>query len=280
MHHSLVGIPQSQWPDLRDRYEEQKKLSCGYNTIQCFIEWKAQNRDVDINIFSLNGEWRNDGTYVGIINAVSISYVFINTLSDDQQRLYTALSALKLNKPYMILGYHERLMPTVEQHFVDKGFKIENFKPHGVAWHHIEKAKAEQFVVETPAGFTLRRLEKTNAELVNSLWPHREPGSVALVELLITYNDSVGVFDNAGNLVAWCLILPMGALGLLQVLDTHKRMGFGNLAVRHMSKLVSAKGLEVTAPVVFQNVASRSLFKKLGFKPIGNAYFVVIPIGS
>ncbi|XP_053961443.1 uncharacterized protein LOC128865294 [Anastrepha ludens] len=278
MRHSLAPIPQSQWPELRDLYEEQKRLSSCYNTIQCFIDWKQQNKDVDINIFSLDGEWAQDGTYVGIINAPRINYLFINTLSENPARLLVALNTLKCNKPYMILGYHERLMPTVEQHYVDMGFKRENFKPSGLAWHHIEREKAEQFVVDVPQGYTLQRLETKHAELVNSLWPHREPGSIALVELLITYNDSVGVFDGTGNLVAWCLILPMGCLGLLQVLDTHKRMGFGNLAIRHMSKLIAARGLEVTAPVVFQNVASRSLFKKLDFKPVGNAYFVVVPI--
>ncbi|XP_004530232.1 uncharacterized protein LOC101449533 [Ceratitis capitata] len=276
MSHSLVEIPFTHWIELRELYVGQKKLSCGYNTIQCFIEWKAQNKEVDINIFSLDGDWQRDGTFVGLIYA-PLNYVFINTLSADQQRLLTALNTLKFDKPYMILAYQERLMPTVEQHFLDSGFRREDFKPHGVAWHNIEQEKALQFLADAPADFTLRRLERKHAGLVDSLWPHREPGSVAFVELLITYNESVGIFDSAGNLVAWCLILPMGALGLLQVLDTHKRLGLGNLAVRYLSKLIAAKGFEVTAPVVFQNVASRSLFAKLGFKPIGNAYFVVVP---
>lgn len=71
--------------------------------------------------------------------------------------------------------------------------------------------------------------------------------------------------------------LPLGALGLLQVMDTHKRKGFGNLAVRYMSKLLAEKDIEVTAPVVIENVASRAMFEKLGFKVIDKVYWADKP---
>ncbi|TMW42104.1 hypothetical protein DOY81_012816 [Sarcophaga bullata] len=64
---------------------------------------------------------------------------------------------------------------------------------------------------------------------------------------------------------------------MLQVIETHKRRGFGNLAVRYMSKLLAEKNIEVTAPVVYKNIASRSMFEKLGFSVIDKVYWVDKP---
>ncbi|XP_036327946.1 uncharacterized protein LOC118740497 [Rhagoletis pomonella] len=276
MLHALVEIPQTEWPELRDLYEGQKKFTCAYNTIQCLIEWKTQNEELDIKIHSLDGDWRRDGTYVAI-HKKPYNQVFINTLSENQERLLTALKMLNNKGNLNIFAYPERLIPTVEKFVLAEGLKKENFLADGTAWYHIDMEKAKQLPVHVPEGFTLRRLETKHAEQVNSVWPHWAPGTVIFVERMIAYNDSVGVFDSAGNLVAWSLRLPIGALGLVQVVDTHKRLGLGSLVVSEISKLIASKGLEVTAPVIFENAASRSMFEKLGFKPIDNVYWTPVP---
>ncbi|XP_054744791.1 uncharacterized protein LOC129249154 [Anastrepha obliqua] len=276
MSHSLVEIPQDQWPELRDLYEGQKKLSCAYNTLQCLIDWKAQNEALDIKIYSLDGEWRSDGTYVAVKKKPT-NYVFLNTLNENQELLLTALKLVNIKEPLLIFGYPGRLMNTVEEFFVGEDFSKETFLADGTFWYYIDKEKAKQLPVNVPEGYTLRSLETKHAEQVNSIWPHRRNDSVHFVELLIAYNDSVGVFDGAGNLVAWSLRLPIGSLGLVHVVDTHKRLGLGSLVVSHMSKLIASKGLEVTAPVVFENKPSRSMFEKLGFQTIDKVYWSVIP---
>lgn len=60
-------------------------------------------------------------------------------------------------------------------------------------------------------------------------------------------------------------------------MDTHKRKGLGNLAVRYMSKLLAEKDIEVAATVVFDNVASRAMFEKLGFTIIDKVYWADKP---
>uniref|UniRef100_A0A1B0BAF9 GCN5-related N-acetyltransferase Rv2170-like domain-containing protein n=1 Tax=Glossina palpalis gambiensis TaxID=67801 RepID=A0A1B0BAF9_9MUSC len=55
------------------------------------------------------------------------------------------------------------------------------------------------------------------------------------------------------------------------------RQGLAQLVVRYMSKLLAKKGLDVTAPVVFANEASRSMFEKLGFKIVDK---ILYPIAS
>lgn len=67
--------------------------------------------------------------------------------------------------------------------------------------------------------------------------------------------------------------LPSGSLGLLRVVDTHKRRGLGSLMVRYLSKKISELGDEVRAPVVTENTPSRKMFEKLGFQQIDHVYW-------
>lgn len=67
--------------------------------------------------------------------------------------------------------------------------------------------------------------------------------------------------------------LPLGSLGLLQVVESHKRLGLGSLMVSYLSKKISELGEEVLADVLLENTPSNTLFTKLGFQKIEYAYF-------
>lgn len=82
-----------------------------------------------------------------------------------------------------------------------------------------------------------------------------------------------GIFRGLTNVSFDKYRLPLGALGLLQVENTHKRKGFGSLVVKLLSKFLAENNIEVTAPVVVKNVASRSMFEKLGFKEVDKVYW-------
>ncbi|XP_023031450.1 uncharacterized protein LOC111518548 [Drosophila willistoni] len=90
---------------------------------------------------------------------------------------------------------------------------------------------------------------------------------------LIQYNVSVGAYDGTGKLIAWCLRHTNGSLGLLQVLESHRRLGLGSLMVRYLSKTISALGDVVQAPVVPENIPSRKMFEKLGFQSIDKIHW-------
>ncbi|XP_037805747.1 uncharacterized protein LOC119599892 [Lucilia sericata] len=272
MKNKLIEIPVNKWTNLRDLYVKRKDRASCYNLIQTLINWKNKEPELELNIYSLNGDWEADGTFV----AKFLYQVFFNTCGDNNERLLTALNCLDSSESYLLAGYQDYLVPTVEQHFIDSGLDKADCKPCGTCWYHISKDQAKQFTIDPPSNIQFKALELCHAEQINSIWPHRGPGSIEFVKLLIRLNDSVGLFED-NNLVAWCLILPLGALGLLQVMDTHKRKGFGNLAVRYMSKLLAEKDIEVTAPVVFENVPSRSMFEKLGFKVIDKVYWADKP---
>jgi len=59
---------------------------------------------------------------------------------------------------------------------------------------------------------------------------------------------------------------------MLQVVESHKRLGLGSLMVRYMSKKISELDEEVRASVVIGNTPSYKMFEKLGFHKIDNAY--------
>lgn len=68
----------------------------------------------------------------------------------------------------------------------------------------------------------------------------------------------------------------LGSLGLLQVQESHKRLGLGSLLVRYLSKQISELGDEVLTPVVTENIPSRRMFEKLGFKQIDYVYWTSV----
>ncbi|TMW41420.1 hypothetical protein DOY81_013500, partial [Sarcophaga bullata] len=183
---------------------------------------------MSLSIYSLNGNWK-DGTFV----AKFLNQVFFNTCDNNLQRLLDALNCLDSSEPYLLAAYQEFVVPAVEQHFIDSGLRKDEYQPTTTMWYHIPKDQALQFSTATADNILLKPLTEAYAEQINSVWPHRSPDSIEFVKLLIRQNDSVGIFED-NKLVCWCLILPSGALGLLQVIETHKRRGFGNLAVRYM----------------------------------------------
>ena len=60
----LVEIPASEWLKLRDLYADRKTQASAYYTIQNYISWHEQNSELNIKLYSLNGEWQVDGTFL------------------------------------------------------------------------------------------------------------------------------------------------------------------------------------------------------------------------
>ncbi|EDW03851.1 GH11464 [Drosophila grimshawi] len=269
--HSLVEIKPSEWQALRALYAQKRRESTGYNLINNYIKWIAQDPQLDIKCFSLDGDWKNDGTFLMCVNyGAAQREAYFNTLSDNLERLTSALLCLPSeSNAYLLAAYGERLIPAVTEYKK----KIRNPSTNQTAFYSASKELVATFSTEPPAGIELRSLQIKDAPTINEIWPHRSPGSVEYVKRLIRHNVSVGAYDEEGKLIAWCLRQPIGALSLLQVLETHKRLGLGSLMVRYLSRKISDLGDEVMAPVITENTASRQMFEKLGFQKIDNVYW-------
>lgn len=274
-NNSLVEIPIEDWPKLRDLYVNRKLESNSFNSIENFINWLQQDPSLkeSIKIFSLNGDW-SDGTFLLQDHS---AYIMMNTLQDSQERLLEALHCLDKKQLLILAGCPLRVKNTIETYLLNLGIQKESFQFSTTIWHHIDQERALAFDTQPPSGITLSSLRIEDIETVNNLWPHRHPHSELFVGRLVRLSQNIGAYDNQGNLVAWCLTLPMGALGLLQVQESHKRMGLGSLMVKSMSKMNAEKGIETLAPVVEENAASRAMFRKIGFQEIDKVYWFQKP---
>lgn len=65
--HSLVEIQRNDWKTLLELYAEKKQDPAGYSLIKNYINWIERKPDLDIKYFSLDGDWKTDGTYILIV---------------------------------------------------------------------------------------------------------------------------------------------------------------------------------------------------------------------
>lgn len=65
--HSLVEISRSEWKTLLELYKHKPLEPNGYGLIKNYIKWVAEDEKVDAKIYSLDGEWQSDGTFVMIV---------------------------------------------------------------------------------------------------------------------------------------------------------------------------------------------------------------------
>lgn len=105
---------------------------------------------------------------------------------------------------------------------------------------------------------------------MNSVWPHRSPGSEKYLAKLIEVNGGIGLMCKENNeLCAWVLKNYFGGLGILQVAEKYKRKGYGSLVAKIFSrKLAEEDGFDITGFIVRTNFASQNMFTKLGFEKI------------
>lgn len=66
----LIEISTSKWSILRDMYLRDWPLHMlGYYTINNYVQWSKYNLDFkQLHIYSLNGDWQRDGTFVVVVS--------------------------------------------------------------------------------------------------------------------------------------------------------------------------------------------------------------------
>ncbi|XP_022214706.2 uncharacterized protein LOC111069116 [Drosophila obscura] len=272
---SLVEIPREDWIQLRELYADRNTDPHGSMCINNYINWVQQEPELPVRVLSLNGDWQREGTFLITVDmGTNLQHLYFNTLSDDLSRVTKAVECLKpSNDEYLFFGYSSRFDSLVRNIGKTCTGITKELSIVDVVWYYASKQVVSTFTVEVPNGIRLDNLSIKDAETINEIWPHRADNSVKFVRRLIQFNVNIGAYDETGKLVAWCLRLPIGALGLLQVLESHKRLGLGSLMVRALSKKINDLGDSVVAPVVPQNTASRSMFEKLGFQQIDTGYW-------
>lgn len=66
----LIKIPDENWPELRDMYRKDwPYFIYFYNFLDFSYKWKTKHRYA-IEIYSYNGKWREDGTFISIYKVI------------------------------------------------------------------------------------------------------------------------------------------------------------------------------------------------------------------
>lgn len=66
----LVEISCSEWPILRDMYlHDWPTHMIGYYTVDNYVRWNKIKSDIkQLHIYSLNGDWQQDGTFLVVVS--------------------------------------------------------------------------------------------------------------------------------------------------------------------------------------------------------------------
>uniref|UniRef100_A0A182MZ90 N-acetyltransferase domain-containing protein n=1 Tax=Anopheles dirus TaxID=7168 RepID=A0A182MZ90_9DIPT len=256
----LVKIPRCDWEEWRDLYKRVwPRHEIAYNTVQNYIDWSKHDRNIkDLALYSLNGTWRENGTFV-IIDRISL---FMHTLDESLDTLRRTLELVDWDYYYVAVmcEFETLLFDTFKKLNVRVAIADSN------TTYFLPTEEALQLTVALPEGLSVGPLQPHHAKIINDLWPHRETGSEFTIERLIRWNASMGLFDERGNLLGWCLLTQMGVMGSLGVIE--RRKGYGRIVVTAFVKQLAQMGRNAYASILVENEPSKALFAGVGFRPI------------
>ncbi|XP_065089419.1 glycine N-acyltransferase-like protein 3 [Ochlerotatus camptorhynchus] len=280
MSNRLEEIPVESWPELRDLYRQNwPEHVFAFGTISNYLNWKqSQHRDsLEVQIVSLNGTWRENGTFLLFDHFEIYFYSFETTTG--YSSLMEALLLVDWGK------YREVSMDFVEKHLnaLDKAISIKGLpvvNDELTNFYHIRKEDASTVEVDLPHGYSLSRLSIDHLDYVYRLWPLKDSISKTsgynLLKRLILLNESVGLFDENGKLQSWCLRDQTGAFSDLQTCEEHLRKGFARIVIREFVRRLASMGDDSYAFVLQSNYNSCRLFESIGFRKITHLHWVVI----
>ncbi|XP_023172469.2 uncharacterized protein LOC111600553 [Drosophila hydei] len=212
---------------------------------------------------------------LGLYLIVDRYQLLLGCLGESFALLKQALHLLDWSKGFLCTTmpnrYIETVLQVVKEQQLPIEFQLDDFMLHMPA------KQALQFHIDCPKGFYLKSLAEQDAHLIDREWTYSQEGSLYFMQRQIRMCHSMGLYDEETHeLVAWCIRTQDGLLGALQVRQTHKRRGFGNLIVRALARRIAESGDDVTAEVTVTNTASLDLFNKLGFQRIDYCHWLSI----
>lgn len=120
----------------------------------------------------------------------------------DNKAAYTILSLLNFEIPLKFPCIDVNFKSMISDLTVDRMSMNHNL----TKCYHLSKEQVLNFEWTVPEDLEMRSLTKSDAKSINSLWPHRFPGSDEYLKNLIVHNISVGLFKKETNeVVAWVL---------------------------------------------------------------------------
>ncbi|XP_075157342.1 uncharacterized protein LOC142230587 [Haematobia irritans] len=217
------------------------------------------------------GDFRTHGTYVCLHQDI-IQTVSFHTWQSNFKELLECLNEtnrIQWRNGPLLSNVANEYSDEIKQLVLRKGITIQ--KARLCQAFSLDREKASDFCpVVIPDGYELATLQEHHAPMIYSMWANNKEGSLDYIKGLIKMDTTFGLYEKANHsLVGWIFRNEFCGMGILQVLTTEQRKGFGNLLARTMSYTIAkSEDINVTAWVVVGNVKSEKLFQSLGFKLI------------
>ncbi|XP_046621398.1 uncharacterized protein LOC124305734 isoform X1 [Neodiprion virginianus] len=280
----LQPVPLEEWPSLQSLLKSNwPTYSMYYYWIQNATKWRKLNPDFPLEIYSPNGKYNEDATFVGI-SSYAMSSVVIFTKELSGKRLYEALVKTKrfnYSKAVTFSGVHEYIQPILFSALAtlrtNEGIEIELEVP---GCFRIKSAEdCANVEIKVPEECYLADLDTSHLPLMNAVWPHRDKenpeNSIKFLEPMVTLNKSVGLFLKEGDiLVSWALHSDWHGLGTVQTLDRYRRRGYAKVVINALAKQLGNQGISPILSVVTGNSPSENMFTSLNWKPTHSSILV------
>ncbi|XP_035907312.1 uncharacterized protein LOC118510031 [Anopheles stephensi] len=246
----LVEIPTADWTELRQLFQcDWPKHEFAYYLLGNYETWKGHHETLDVKCYSLNGNWRIDGSF---LLKDGFEIYFYSKADDNSWTVLVQLLSLigwdAFNE--ISMDYLEKFHPAVERIISDKCLTVSSSKCAN--YYFLPKEQALTLHSSTiPKGFTLSRLQLKDLDTIYVEWPLRNhisyEAGYGLLKRLILLNENVGLFDETGVLVSWCLSDQTGAHSDLQTTAACCRRGYGRMVVEELARRLARSGSDSKA---------------------------------
>lgn len=199
----------------------------------------------------------------------------VATLDSSLESLKQSLMLIDYSRPCFFLCLRAIYHPIL--HEVIKEKNLRTFFDDGTIMRYMSKERVIEMKVDIPENYKIGTLTTEWVDKINSVWPHRSEKSIEYLSYLIKNNVSVGIFDEHGELAAWCLQNDTQSLAALQTDENHLRRGLATAAVQLIcKKIVQHNNVDIHTNIVHKNTLSLRLFEKLEFDVIDNNFWTSV----
>uniref|UniRef100_A0A182WFG9 Glycine N-acyltransferase-like protein n=1 Tax=Anopheles minimus TaxID=112268 RepID=A0A182WFG9_9DIPT len=272
---NLQTISLDELPELCDLYRvDWPKYAYTFYTLENFYSWRDLLPTGEVQVFTdAKRDWRTTGTFVLKDCNELFFYTLETTVDSLEQVLRMVMNSMSAS---MSLVYDSCFRDMVDRSVSFLSF-AKNSDERMMCYRQVEphnEGKDRQNELQPEYRFSAVKPE--DSVIVEQQWVHNDPIFTELPTRLIKRNPSLGVYDTNDRLVAWCLIDQTGSLAIFQTVPEHRRKGLGLALIERFCKQLHDKGQLPQAYVVDSNVASRSLFEKLGFTVVEMWYWTKV----
>uniref|UniRef100_A0A1Y9HDK5 Glycine N-acyltransferase-like protein n=1 Tax=Anopheles funestus TaxID=62324 RepID=A0A1Y9HDK5_ANOFN len=263
----LQNISLEECAELRDLYRvDWPRYAYTFYMLENFYNWRDLLQNGEVEVFTdPERDWRITGTFV-LKDCKELFFYTLDTTVDSLEKVLRTVMS-KLGAPISMV-YDSCFRTVVDRSMCMLSYAKDSHERMVCYRQLVPHKDGKDMCNELQSEYRFGAVKPEDSVIVEQQWVHNDPIFTNLPTRLIERNPSLAVYDTNDRLVAWCLIDQTGSLALFQTIPEHRRKGLGRAIIERLSNQLHENGQLPQAYVVDSNVASRSLFEKLGFNAV------------